>query len=76
MTTTYIPAGSARTSLPTRASNLLRRYFDAYCARRIRRGLRAALDGMSDQELKDIGITRGEIDHVVRADPSRDPRNF
>jgi hypothetical protein len=29
--------------------------------------LRAALDHLSDKELIDIGITRGEIDHVARS---------
>lgn len=40
-----------------------------------RRGLQAALEDLSDKELNDIGITRGEIDYVARGSRSIDPRN-
>ncbi|WFU73967.1 MULTISPECIES: DUF1127 domain-containing protein [unclassified Bradyrhizobium] len=77
MSTIYAAAGSAQTSVSTRrAPNFLKRYFDAYCAWRIRQTLRATLDGLSDLELRDIGVARGEIDYLVRADPSIDPRGF
>jgi uncharacterized protein YjiS (DUF1127 family) len=35
--------------------------------------LRARLWDLSDTELRDIGITRGEIDYVV-SNPAEDPR--
>ena len=75
MSTTYIATGSAQTSVSTRrAPNLLRRYFDAFCAWRIRHSFRATLDDLSDRELGDIGVTRGEIDYLVRAAPLVYPR--
>jgi uncharacterized protein YjiS (DUF1127 family) len=42
---------------------------------RDRERLRTALDQLSDKELRDIGITRGEIDYVARAARSIDPRD-
>jgi uncharacterized protein YjiS (DUF1127 family) len=77
MSTICISEGSAPTSVSTqRPPNTLRRYFDAFCAWRIRQNLRATLDELSDLELRDIGVTRGEIDYLVRTDPSIDPRGF
>ena len=75
MSTTHIATGSEQTSISTRrATNLLRRYFDAFCAWRIRQSLRAMLDDLSDRELKDIGVARGEIEYLVRSALSIDPR--
>jgi uncharacterized protein YjiS (DUF1127 family) len=77
MGTAYIATGSAQTSVSTRrAPSVLRRYFDAFCAWRIRQSLRATLEDLSDRELRDIGVTRGEIDYLVRAAPWVDPRDF
>ncbi|MGY3507010.1 MULTISPECIES: DUF1127 domain-containing protein [unclassified Bradyrhizobium] len=77
MSSISISDRSALTSASTqRPPNILRRYFEAFYARSIRNNLRARLDELSDLELKDIGITRAEIDYVVRADPSIDPRGF
>ena len=42
---------------------------------RERQRTRNALEDLSDKELRDIGITRGEIDHIVRGSRSIDPRN-
>jgi uncharacterized protein YjiS (DUF1127 family) len=47
------------------APNLLKRYWSAFQERRQRQRLRAALCYLSDRELMDIGITRGEIDYIV-----------
>ncbi|RZN12108.1 hypothetical protein CWO91_05240 [Bradyrhizobium genosp. SA-3] len=75
MSTTYTAAGSAQAPAPTRRPpNFLARYFDAFCAWRIRRSLRETLDELSDLELRDMGVTRAEIDYLVRTDFSTDPR--
>jgi uncharacterized protein YjiS (DUF1127 family) len=42
---------------------------------RERKRTRNALEDLSDKELHDIGITRGEIDFVARGSRSIDPRN-
>lgn len=46
--------------------SLLKRYWRAFQERRRRQGLRATLHDLSDRELMDIGVTRGEIDYIVR----------
>jgi uncharacterized protein YjiS (DUF1127 family) len=77
MSPTYIATGSAQTSVSRpRASNLLTRYFDAFYAWRIRQSLRARLEDLSDRELRDIGVTRGEIDYLIRSAPLVDPRDI
>jgi uncharacterized protein YjiS (DUF1127 family) len=52
---------------PTAAStrSLLKRYWRAFQERRQRQSLRAALAYLSDRELMDIGLTRGEIDYIT-----------
>ncbi|MBR1148871.1 DUF1127 domain-containing protein [Bradyrhizobium sp. AUGA SZCCT0431] len=55
---------------PTAASTrnvlgLLKRYWRAFQERRQRQGLRAGLANLSDRDLMDIGLTRGEIDHIT-----------
>ena len=77
MNTAYVATGSAQTSvLRRRIPDLFRRYLDAFCAWRIRQSLRATLEDLSDQELRDIGVTRGEIDYLARTALSIDPRNL
>jgi uncharacterized protein YjiS (DUF1127 family) len=56
---------------PTAAStrsvlSLLKRYWRAFQERRQRESSRATLHGLSDRELMDIGVTRGEIDYITR----------
>ncbi len=46
---------------------------DAFLEWRKREKLRAKLDGLSDRELLDIGIARGEIDYVS-SNRALDPR--
>ena len=58
-----------------RVSNLLKRYWSALQERRNRERLRADLSGLSDRELIDIGISRGEVDYVV-SNQSTDPRGI
>ena len=55
---------------PTAAStrgvlSLLKRYWRAFQERRRRESLGAALSYLSDRELKDIGLTRGEVDYIT-----------
>lgn len=55
---------------PTAAStrsvlSLLKRYWRAFQERRQRQSLRATLHDLSDRELMDIGVTRGEIDYIA-----------
>ena len=58
-----------------RVSNLLKRYWSALQEQRNRERLRADLSGLSDRELIDIGISRGEVDYVV-SNQSTDPRGI
>ncbi|WP_027551356.1 DUF1127 domain-containing protein [Bradyrhizobium sp. Cp5.3] len=63
-----------RTAAPTRhVSGLLRRYWTTLLAHQQRQRLRGDLSGLSDRELLDMGISRGEIDYVA-ANTSVDPR--
>ena len=45
--------------------SLLKRYWRAFQERRQRQRLRASLHDLSDRELMDIGLTRGEIDYIA-----------
>ncbi len=47
------------------ALSFLKRYWRAFQERRQRERLRAALQYLSDRELMDMGITRGEIDYIT-----------
>jgi uncharacterized protein YjiS (DUF1127 family) len=58
-------AGPTAASTPS-ASSLLERYWRAFQEWRRRESLRANLHDLSDRELMDIGVTRGEIDYIAR----------
>jgi uncharacterized protein YjiS (DUF1127 family) len=58
-----------------RVSSFLMKCWAAFQERRKRERLRADLSNLSDFELNDIGITRGEIDHVA-SNRSIDPRGI
>ena len=45
--------------------SLLKRYWRAFGEWRQRLSSRTALHDLSDRELKDIGVTREEIDHIA-----------
>jgi uncharacterized protein YjiS (DUF1127 family) len=55
------PAGASTRSV----LGLLRRYWSAFQERRRRRSLRVNLQELSDRELMDIGLTRGQIDYLT-----------
>ena len=46
--------------------NLLKRVWRAFGEWRQRQRSRTTLHALSDRELKDIGVTRDEIDHIAR----------
>jgi uncharacterized protein YjiS (DUF1127 family) len=76
MNTTYGEAELGQTIASTRHfSRFIKRYWDAIQERRERERLRAALYGLSDWELKDIGIARGQIEYVAST-RSIDPRGI
>ena len=66
MTTTYMAAGLGQGSAPTSCvARFVKRCWIAFQERRERARLKATLYGMPDRELKDIGITRSEIEYVA-----------
>jgi uncharacterized protein YjiS (DUF1127 family) len=66
MSTTYGATGLRQTAaLAYRLSSFFKRRWDALQERRERHRLRDALSDLSDRELMDIGITRGEIDYAA-----------
>jgi uncharacterized protein YjiS (DUF1127 family) len=70
----YTALGSKQTTTPVRLGASL---FNNCCAAIIawyeREAIRASLSDMTDRELHDIGIGRGEIDYVA-SNRSVDPR--
>jgi uncharacterized protein YjiS (DUF1127 family) len=76
MSTTYDARELGQTTVSIGGvSGFFRKYWRAIQERRDRQRLRATLDDLSDRELRDIGIARGEIDYVARAALSADPRD-
>jgi uncharacterized protein YjiS (DUF1127 family) len=74
MSTIY-GAATRNRPLPSawRLVSFLERHWEAFQERRKREKLRGVLSGLNDQELMDIGISRGEIDYVA-SNPGIDPR--
>ena len=56
-------------------AGFIRRCWDALQERRKREKVRAALYGLNDRDLKDIGIAHGEIEYVA-SNPDIDPRGI
>ena len=76
MSTTYDARELGQTAVSIGGvSGFFRKYWRAIQERRDRQRLQAALDDLSDRELRDIGITRGEIGYVARTALSVDPRD-
>jgi uncharacterized protein YjiS (DUF1127 family) len=74
MSTTYGATGLGQIAVSTRrVSSFLKRYWDTFQEWRQRQRLGATLYDLSDRELMDIGITRGEIDYVA-SNRGIDPR--
>lgn len=75
MSTTYPATESRQASVSAqRATGLLGKCLDAFVAWRLQLRLRSTLEELSDRELRDIGVTRGEIDYLTRNAISVDPR--
>ncbi|MCG2631061.1 DUF1127 domain-containing protein [Bradyrhizobium sp. WYCCWR 13023] len=74
MSTTYGATGRVRRLVfAWRVVSFLERYWDSFQERRKRERLCAVLANLSDAELMDIGIARGEIDYVA-TNRANDPR--
>lgn len=73
MSTTYSETELGRAAPTPRVPTFFKKYCGAFLERRKRRRLLANLNDLSDWELRDIGITRGEIDYVA-SNPGSDPR--
>ncbi|MBR0874695.1 DUF1127 domain-containing protein [Bradyrhizobium tropiciagri] len=74
MSTTYSPTSSAPTTASTpRISGVFSGFWEAIQEWRKWERLRADLYRLSDRELIDIGISRGEVDYVA-SNPDTDPR--
>ena len=66
MSTTFDqPVKLQQTAATWSIARLLARKWSAFWARRQRASIHAALSDMSNRELQDIGIARGEIDYVA-----------
>ena len=66
MSTTYGAAGLGQTAASTRrVSSAFQNFWGAFQEWRKWERLRADFCNLSDRELMDIGITRGEIDYVA-----------
>lgn len=75
MSVTYDTTGLRGRRIQTHGvAGLVRTCLNAFVEWRTRRALQAVLRGLSDQELMDIGTTRGEIDYVA-ANRATDPRD-
>ncbi|UGA46235.1 DUF1127 domain-containing protein [Bradyrhizobium quebecense] len=76
MSTTYSPLNSAQATASTpRISGAFRSFWDAIQEWRKWERLRADLGSLSDRELMDIGISRGEVDYVA-SNRDTDPRGI
>ena len=74
MNTAHGAAGLGQTTASTRrVSSSFKNYLGAFQEWRKRERLRADLGDLSDRELMDIGITRGEIEYVA-SNRAIDPR--
>jgi uncharacterized protein YjiS (DUF1127 family) len=74
MNATYEAAGPTRTIAPPRRnSSFIQNCLNAFWDWRKREMLRADLYSLNDRELVDLGIARGEIEHIVSKCPL-DPR--
>jgi uncharacterized protein YjiS (DUF1127 family) len=76
MNTAHGATALGQTTVSTRrVSSFFKRYWGAFQERRKRERVRADLSYLNDLELKDIGITRGEIDYVA-SNRTIDPRGI
>jgi uncharacterized protein DUF1127 len=69
--TTLLPYGETRIGILPMLGIAMKRVHAAYIARRVQSAASACLHRMSDRDLRDIGLTRGEIDDAVRGNAPR-----
>jgi uncharacterized protein YjiS (DUF1127 family) len=69
MSTIYGTSEFVDTSAPAWISRQLKRLWSAFEASRKRRRVRAQLHHLNDGELADMGLTRGEIEHIILNSP-------
>jgi uncharacterized protein YjiS (DUF1127 family) len=77
MTTTHSASKLVETAeLRAYVASFFRRHWYAHQERRKRQRLRATLYGLADRDLKDIGVTRSEIEYIALngTDTGVDPR--
>ena len=75
MSTTYGATGLGPATAKRQVYRPLETYWTAFQEWRKRERLRTALNDLTDWELKDIGIARGEIDYVA-SNRGIDPRGI
>ena len=75
MSTIHGTAGLGPATAKRQVYSPLETYWNAFQQWRKRDRLRTELYGLTDSELVDIGITRGEIDYVA-SDRGIDPRGI
>jgi uncharacterized protein YjiS (DUF1127 family) len=73
MTIAHSADGLRQTITSGKRANFFEGYWRAFREWRKRESVRAELHSLSDRELKDIGITHGEIDYFV-SNRTIDPR--
>jgi uncharacterized protein YjiS (DUF1127 family) len=74
MSTTYNVVASKKAIVPARPGlTVFQKWLAAFHEWRQRNRVRADLHGLSDRELMDMGIGRGEVDYVA-SNRSFDPR--
>jgi uncharacterized protein YjiS (DUF1127 family) len=74
MDMTHDATGMRTTASTRRLFSSFRQYWIGFQEWRNRERLRADLYALNERELRDIGITRGEIDHVA-SNRAVDPRS-
>jgi len=74
MSTTQATGGTVRLNLSIQPiCAFLKKYWRAFQEERRRQKLRTALYALNDHDLKDVGISRGMIEHIG-SNPTVDPR--
>ena len=67
------PGNSATGALSRRIGGALKRWWLAYMDWRLQQMTINRLRGMSDRDLRDIGLSRSQIDFAVRGNAERHP---
>jgi uncharacterized protein YjiS (DUF1127 family) len=68
-----LPRRTPRDAFPMRLGRAVRRSWLAYIDWRLRLMAIGRLSRMSDRQLKDIGLSRSQIDRAARGEPDQHP---